>query len=578
MTRRLVYLLALVVFSFGATSDVWAQTDKAEARSARKDASRQRRVGHLKHNPNEDRDGIPYLLRDVWDHRTYLVAPGRGLDLNSYVDRYVALHGTVSESSSEDAHQLRVEKIVDLDLKKKRGHVPVANAVQQASFLQPTDGPTPATPMPSEVLEPGFATDVIDPMVIGSDPLVEVIEMPPGTSPVIQPMVDDLTGNPCGSCGLPHWGLGLRELFSHGGQCCGPQENFYVRAEYLMWWTDGLRLPPLITTSPNGTPRAQAGVLGETGTRVLNPGSVNNDSHSGLRIRVGGWLGGIGVGGDYYGLDDQVARQTATSTGDPILARPFFDILNGQETAELVAFPGVVTGTVSMDARTEFDSFGLHLRFNLCCGDWSVNACGHDGYRLDGFIGYRYARLHDQLVMREDLTSADPQNPGSFRIRDQFVTENKFHGGELGIQYQRQRGRLMLEFLSKLALGNNHQKVGIDGSTSISTGAVNVDFPSGILAQRTNMGSYTRDEFAVLPEIGATVGYQVTPRLKLTLGYTLVYFSNVVRAGDQVDLDVNPNLFPPEAVPFAGPLRPQFAYQETDFWAQGLSVGGDFRW
>ena len=37
-------------------------------------------------------------------------------------------------------------------------------------------------------------------------------------------------------------------------------------------------------------------------------------------------------------------------------------------------------------------------------------------------------------------------------------------------------------------------------------------------------------------------------------GYSLIYFGNVVRAGDQIDLDVNPNLLPPEANPFTGPL------------------------
>jgi hypothetical protein len=51
----------------------------------------------------------------------------------------------------------------------------------------------------------------------------------------------------------------------------------------------------------------------------------------------------------------------------------------------------------------------------------------------------------------------------------------------------------------------------------------------------------------------------------------------VVRAADQIDLNVNPNLLPPAVDP-PGQLSPTFAFHKTDFWAQGLSVGLDYRW
>ena len=76
----------------------------------------------------------------------------------------------------------------------------------------------------------------------------------------------------------------------------------------------------------------------------------------------------------------------------------------------------------------------------------------------------------------------------------------------------------------------------------------------------------------------ATIAFKVTERLRLTAGYTFVYWSQVVRPGDQIDLDLNPNLFPPEAMPFSGPLRPRFTWRESDFWAQGVSAGVDYRW
>ena len=85
----------------------------------------------------------------------------------------------------------------------------------------------------------------------------------------------------------------------------------------------------------------------------------------------------------------------------------------------------------------------------------------------------------------------------------------------------------------------------------------------------------------MVPELGATLGYQMTRRLRVTAGYSAIYWGSVVRPGDQVDLDVNPLLLPPEqATPVVanGALRPQFQFVETDYWVQGLSFGADFRW
>jgi hypothetical protein len=58
-----------------------------------------------------------------------------------------------------------------------------------------------------------------------------------------------------------------------------------------------------------------------------------------------------------------------------------------------------------------------------------------------------------------------------------------------------------------------------------------------------------------------------------TAGYSLVYLPAVVRAGDQIDTDINPNLLAPPLDPFTGAARPQFRYIESDYYAQGLSLG-----
>jgi hypothetical protein len=111
----------------------------------------------------------------------------------------------------------------------------------------------------------------------------------------------------------------------------------------------GEALPPLVTTSPPGTPVSQAGVLGTPGAAVLfGDNHVNNDARSGFRVTLGGWLDSaqtLGVEGSFFMLERQATGFTASSPGSPILARPFVDATTGlPAAAELVAFPGTLSG------------------------------------------------------------------------------------------------------------------------------------------------------------------------------------------------------------------------------------------
>ena len=93
-----------------------------------------------------------------------------------------------------------------------------------------------------------------------------------------------------------------------------------------------------------------------------------------------------------------------------------------------------------------------------------------------------------------------------------------------------------------------------------------------------DIGTYTQNEFTVVPEFNMNVGYQLTDHLRATLGYTFIYWSNVVRPGEQMSLDVNTDLLPPPAEPVTGVLRPAFSFDTTDYWVQGINFGGEYRW
>jgi hypothetical protein len=383
----------------------------------------------------------------------------------------------------------------------------------------------------------------------------------------------------CNFCGTRGNGCG-----PFGQGCLG---GLYVRGEYLLWGTRGMNLPPLVTTSPDGTPRADAGVLGEDGTRILFGGNtVGSDLRSGGRITFGRWLDPcqrLGVEADFWAIDDESTSFGASSTGDPILARPFYDIIQGFESSSLVAFPNVIQGTIAAEHVTSFQGAGVRALYNLCCGDGAGTSCFnhcpvHTGYRYDLLVGYRFLRLDDRLGIIEDSTSLETQNPGSFFIRDLFDTENSFHGFDLGSQLSFCKGCWSLDLLSKVALGNTRSIVTIDGDTVITDNGTSERFQGGLLAQRTNIGSYTSDEFAVVPELGVNVGYQINPCWRVTLGYTFIYWSRVARAGDQIDRDLNANLLPPEGPQETTHLRPEFNLLYSDLWAQGMNVGLEGRW
>ena len=371
--------------------------------------------------------------------------------------------------------------------------------------------------------------------------------------------------------------------FGCNGDCCGCLSGTYVRAEYLAWGTRGMNLPALVTTSPIGTARTDAGVLGLDTTAILYGGNTSGSNlRSGGRITFGRWFNPcqrLGVEGDYFALNDIRTSFNRTSTGDPILARPFYDVTIGQESSELVAFPNVIRGTIAADHVSSFQGAGVRALYNLCCGDGCGTSCitccpVPTGYRFDMLLGYRFLRLDDRVNVTEDLVSTDTSQPaGAFIVRDHFQTQNQFHGVDFGSQLRFCKGCFTLDLLSKLALGNVRSVVTTSGSTVITQNGQAETFEGGLLAQRTNSGTHTFNDFAAVPELGATVGYQLNPCWRLTFGYSFIYWSRVVRAGDVINHQLNPNLIPPEDTTVTTHLQPDLRFCYADFWAQGMNFG-----
>jgi len=382
---------------------------------------------------------------------------------------------------------------------------------------------------------------------------------------VYDPWVSEGLGCPGDPCCLP-WAYDFASLL---------HDRVWFHGEYLMWWTRSANLPALATTSPPNTQQAQAGVLGQAGTTILFGGdAVNPGIQSGARFTLGTWLfpdQETGIEVTYLFLGNAAVKFNATDQNAPILAQPFFNTQTGKQDSSLVAFPGSQTGSLNIGLDTALNSTDLLLRRALV---------RERGYRMDYLLGYRYARLAEGLTVDASSTFTNPAGVipvGTvLSATDSFAAANQFNGGELGIATRTQRGRLSLDLLAKVALGDTRSRVTINGETvTTAPQASPVVSPGGFLALPTNIGHYQQDRFSVIPELRATIEYQLTDRLKATFGYTFMYWSQVARPGDQVNLNLNPSQFPPGQL--TGSPSPQFKFVATDFWAQGLSFGLDWR-
>jgi hypothetical protein len=83
-----------------------------------------------------------------------------------------------------------------------------------------------------------------------------------------------------------------------------------------------------------------------------------------------------------------------------------------------------------------------------------------------------------------------------------------------------------------------------------------------------------------VPEVGLNVGYQVTSCVRVYAGYTFLFWNNAARPGEQIDRIVNVSQVPSAVGPggLVGTPRPAVLFKDTEFWAQGVNFGLEFRY
>ncbi len=355
---------------------------------------------------------------------------------------------------------------------------------------------------------------------------------------------------------------------SYGAVSANRHPQVWFNSESLVWFTKNMATPALVNNSDFGV----LPTTGAPGVQTMFGGGDGIDYGfvPGFRISGGMYLGPdqkVGIGGRGYGLlnaSESYSRRSDGTGGaaNPSLGLPFYNLFTNREDAFLVAYrdgvPPDIDGTVH--ARSDLDMYGAD-------GSLYFLMARSDSMRMDLLGGYTFNILKSSVGV--DSISRVASFPAVTQItNDLFETKNVFNGGHVGVLSSVNRSRVSFSTLAKVAFGSMQQTGSIRGYSSVD-GTV---LGAGILTQPSNIGNYSRDSFAFIPELGVKLGLAATENVQFTLGYTMMMWSGVALAGDQIDNVVDPTQL---ILPNAG-TRPNPLFVEDTFWMQGVDLGMTF--
>ena len=353
------------------------------------------------------------------------------------------------------------------------------------------------------------------------------------------------------------------------------ESKFSTSAEYLLWWAkDSPASPPLLGNDAFGAPGFSAALGGQ---------SYDTGAQSGGRFSIGyrftpEWsVEGIG-----FFLPAATVTKSVSSSGapgSPRLLVPQFLVDGGGEGTLTIADPGNFFGTARESLRSDLNGAELNVTRKVMAGA---------NWRLDALGGFRYMRLKETLTF--SASSVAIGAPDIFNPTDSFATDNQFYGAQLGVKGEYTMGNWFANGSVKLGLGVMRESVDIAGTLqtndfnpTFGVGAPQT-FVGGMFAQPSNIGSHSRDRFAVVPEVGLKLGYRLTSWASIFVGYNFLYASAVVRPGSQIDRNLNTTQSmayqtpqsPPPTLTLQGDARPSQRFRESDYWVQGLTAGVSF--
>ena len=405
----------------------------------------------------------------------------------------------------------------------------------------------------------------------------------PGPGPMVNPLMG---GDPFGGAGIPPGPAGA--LFGQpGADPLGPGPNAeagYLQFDALLSTFRTMKSNyPLITvgTTTVGGTHPNLGT-----TSLFGAENFNFNPFMGGRFNHGMWFQRNPEWGFEWGgfVTEQRQEQFVLGVGDQVLARPFINADSGLPDSFVIAFPGFARGGVTSTLNSQLWGLEWNLQRKLFT----------DATKSFTFnFGLRYLDLEEDLSVASQTfflpgahtffygTEFGPPTliptPNRVDVQDSFGTRNQYIVAQFGMSGEWRYNRWVVQWCTKLGLGDVRQTLDITGSSSIqlTAGAAFDEVPGGVLAVSSNIGRYHSDQFVVIPEGRIQVGYRFFSNVDLVVGYNFMFMSRAARPADQIDPTINTANIPTgEFYSFpAGPGRPLAAINQTDIWMQSLNFG-----
>jgi hypothetical protein len=361
--------------------------------------------------------------------------------------------------------------------------------------------------------------------------------------------------------------------------------RFWLGAETLLWWEKKEQLPANLVTTGLSTD-AVPGALGQPNTLGLSgPGKFDYGPFTGMRLFAGAWLDphqilGVDAGG--FVLEDRGQGFAFHSTvgGNPLLALRRLDALTGAANAFVIAAPAASSGGIAV--RTDSQLWGADANLLHTCY-WSPS------FRLVGLFGFRYLDLSEALSVQTRRMALDGSTvsflgqrfaaPAFELTADRFHARSQFFGGQAGLRGEYYFSHFFVAAAGKLALGRTNEAMHALGISTLQIGSAPLlSTAGGLFALPSNSGHFVNQDFGIIPELQLKGGVLLTRWLRATIGYDILYWSRVLRAGDTLDLTVDNRQVPTSPSFQAGVVghSPQPAFPTGSFWVQGLTFGLEF--
>jgi len=346
----------------------------------------------------------------------------------------------------------------------------------------------------------------------------------------------------------------------------GPERGRF-EVNYVYWYLQKLRVPPLVATGPEGS----AAIVGDPDTLVLRGSQRLKSRHGrfiGFRNSAEYWLSDrFGIDATVFILERDSSNLTYRHHTYSPLVRPYIDAATGEQRTEIIAGfnPGVgdLAGSINVYSRVEVFGQDTNILIRLA---------ENEQIRVHALFGARFLQMRERL----DITATSRIKPAEaviFGQADHIQTFMKFFGGQTGLAAEVYRGNWFVGAKGTLALGADVQIVRAKGDRVVHTpqGRETADY--GLYVLPSNTGHFERTVLDFVTDWQFNIGYMLTPRLRTRIGYSLMTWNNPVRPGDQI---VPIDMLQIENGNTA--LAPKIPFRSDFFWAQGLNFGFDLKW